>query len=240
MKLAPDSAGKCTVRPQPCSTAGGGRSRRRVAGSTTSSHPKRAHRCRHRSPPPRPRFTTARCARGSPDSSTRAVSSSRRSPPRSASRGEARADAPLRWKFKAGETVHYSLIQKTETSMKLADGQTGGSKVSQNSDIRWTVKNVSAEGVAETDPDHRPGPVRMDSGTGPAAVRVRLRLEGAAAGRRDGDPTRARVQGAGGTQMHADDGRCAARSATSRSPTRGQSLKRASRGASATCSRKSR
>jgi hypothetical protein len=79
---------------------------------------------------------------------------------------EARADAPLRWKFKAGETVHYNLIQKTDTTMKLADGRTGGSKVSQNSDIRWTVESVSADGVAELTQTIDRIRVRMDSVTG--------------------------------------------------------------------------
>ena len=65
--------------------------------------------------------------------------------------GEARAEAPasLRWKFKKGETVHYSLVQKTQTTMKLENGRTGGSKVSQKSDLSWTVESVSSDGVAE-------------------------------------------------------------------------------------------
>ena len=80
--------------------------------------------------------------------------------------GAARADAPLRWKFKAGETVHYNLVQKTETTMKLADGRTGGSKVTQNSDIRWTVESVSPEGVAELTQTIDRVRVRMDSVAG--------------------------------------------------------------------------
>lgn len=80
--------------------------------------------------------------------------------------GAARADAPLRWKFKPGETVHYNLIQKTETTMKLANGRTGGSKVSQNSDVRWTVESVSPEGVAELTQTIDRVRVRMDSVAG--------------------------------------------------------------------------
>ncbi len=80
--------------------------------------------------------------------------------------GATRAEAPLRWKFKAGEIVHYNLIQKTDTTMKLADGRTGGSKVSQNSDIRWTVESVSPDGVAELAQTIDRVRVRMDSVTG--------------------------------------------------------------------------
>ncbi|MDR3620133.1 MAG: DUF6263 family protein [Paludisphaera borealis] len=77
--------------------------------------------------------------------------------------GAATADAPLRWKFKTGETVRYSLVQKTETTMKLPDGRTGGSKVSQDSDIHWTVNSVSPEGVAEMTQTIDRVRVRMDS-----------------------------------------------------------------------------
>jgi Family of unknown function (DUF6263) len=61
----------------------------------------------------------------------------------------ARADAPLRWKFKPGETVRYTLVQKTDTKMELASGQSITSKVRHDSDIRWIVKSVSPEGIAE-------------------------------------------------------------------------------------------
>jgi hypothetical protein len=80
--------------------------------------------------------------------------------------GAATADAPLRWKFKPGETVRYSLVQKTETTMKLADGRTGGTKVTQDSDLHWTVKSVSPDGVAEMTQTIDRVQVRMDSGAG--------------------------------------------------------------------------
>lgn len=65
-----------------------------------------------------------------------------------ASSPSAQAAEPLRWKFKEGEVVRYTLVQKTETKMKAA-GREGGSKVEQISDVRWTVKSVSAEGLAQ-------------------------------------------------------------------------------------------
>lgn len=65
-----------------------------------------------------------------------------------ASSSTAQEAKPLTWKFKEGETIRYKLVQKTENKMKAA-GREGGSKVEQISDVRWDVKSVSAEGVAQ-------------------------------------------------------------------------------------------
>jgi len=65
-----------------------------------------------------------------------------------ASSWSARAAEPLTWKFKEGEVIRYKLVQKTETKMK-AGGREGGSKVEQISDVRWNVKAVSPEGLAQ-------------------------------------------------------------------------------------------
>lgn len=65
-----------------------------------------------------------------------------------ASSSSARAADALSWKFKEGEVIRYKLVQKTETKMKVG-AREGGSKVEQISDVRWTVKSVSAEGLAQ-------------------------------------------------------------------------------------------
>lgn len=64
------------------------------------------------------------------------------------SSSSARAAEPLTWKFKEGETIRYKLVQKTENTMK-AGGREGGSKVEQISDVRWDVKSVSSDGLAQ-------------------------------------------------------------------------------------------
>lgn len=65
-----------------------------------------------------------------------------------ASSATAQEAKPLTWKFKEGETIRYKLVQKTENKMKAA-GREGGSKVEQVSDVRWDVKSVSPEGLAQ-------------------------------------------------------------------------------------------
>ncbi|MGP0065128.1 MAG: hypothetical protein ACLQGP_16210 [Isosphaeraceae bacterium] len=59
----------------------------------------------------------------------------------------ARAET-LRWKFKAGEVLHYSIEQKMVMSAK-AMGQERKSSRSQTLDIRWTVNRVDGDGTAE-------------------------------------------------------------------------------------------
>lgn len=54
----------------------------------------------------------------------------------------------LRWKFKAGETLKYTMDQKTTTNMK-AMGQEIKTTLNQTINLHWKVKNVSSEGVAE-------------------------------------------------------------------------------------------
>jgi hypothetical protein len=79
--------------------------------------------------------------------------------------------ATLRWKFKPGETLHYVMDQKTLTTYDTKDRQL---KVTQNQtiDMRWTVKSVGADGVAEmaqtidrirTKIDAPPTPFEFDS-----------------------------------------------------------------------------
>lgn len=65
-----------------------------------------------------------------------------------ASTSTAQEAKPLTWKFNEGETIRYKLVQETETKMKAA-GREGGSKVKQISDVRWDVKSVSPEGLAQ-------------------------------------------------------------------------------------------
>ena len=79
----------------------------------------------------------------------------------------ARAAEPLTWKFKEGEVIRYKLVQKTETKMK-AGGREGGSKVEQISDVRWTVKSVSAEGLAQMTQTIDRVRVKMDAQGQPA------------------------------------------------------------------------
>ncbi len=52
----------------------------------------------------------------------------------------ARAEA-LRWKFKAGEVLHYSIEQKTQMSVKAMEQERKSSRL-QTFDISWTIKGV--------------------------------------------------------------------------------------------------
>ncbi|HMF36918.1 MAG TPA: DUF6263 family protein [Isosphaeraceae bacterium] len=73
----------------------------------------------------------------------------------------------LRWKFKPGETLRYTMVQQTTQEMKGAEveklqqelqNQTGRRKamgqdfktsLNQTVDLHWSVKNVASDGVAE-------------------------------------------------------------------------------------------
>jgi hypothetical protein len=55
--------------------------------------------------------------------------------------------AKLRWKFNAGETLHYQLDQKTTTVMKPG-GMEIKTLVTQTIDSTWVVKSVAADGSA--------------------------------------------------------------------------------------------
>ncbi len=48
----------------------------------------------------------------------------------------------LRWKFKAGEVLHYSIEMKTQMNLKSADRQDRSSE-SRIIDMSWTVLNVA-------------------------------------------------------------------------------------------------
>ena len=55
--------------------------------------------------------------------------------------------ATLRWKFTAGETLHYQMNQKTTTIMKPA-GREIKTLVTQTIDSTWVVKSVGDDGSA--------------------------------------------------------------------------------------------
>lgn len=60
----------------------------------------------------------------------------------------AAADVELRWKFRKDKPYHYVLTQKMEMSIKLPNN-TINTKMSQVSEITWTVKAVRPDGSAE-------------------------------------------------------------------------------------------
>jgi hypothetical protein len=68
----------------------------------------------------------------------------------------------LRWKFKDGEVLHYSMEQKTVTNVKGMDRESKSTR-SQTLDLIWKVNNVTSSGEAEITQ-------RID--------RVRFRVEG--------------------------------------------------------------
>lgn len=55
----------------------------------------------------------------------------------------------LRWKFQAGETLHYEIDQQMVQTAKLPDGTEPTSKASQTIDMIWTVKSVGPDGTAD-------------------------------------------------------------------------------------------
>jgi hypothetical protein len=54
----------------------------------------------------------------------------------------------LRWKFKAGEVVRYTMVQETSQEMKN-QAQQAKTSLNQTVDLHWSVKSVSPEGVAD-------------------------------------------------------------------------------------------
>ncbi len=54
----------------------------------------------------------------------------------------------LRWKFKPGETLRYTMVQQTTQGMK-AMGQDLKTSLNQTVDLHWSVKDVASDGVAE-------------------------------------------------------------------------------------------
>jgi hypothetical protein len=54
----------------------------------------------------------------------------------------------LRWKFKQGETIRYTMVQETSQEMK-AQGQEVKTSLNQTVDLHWNIKSVSADGVAD-------------------------------------------------------------------------------------------
>ena len=54
----------------------------------------------------------------------------------------------LRWKFKPGETLRYTMVQETTQGMK-AMGQDFKTSLNQTVDLHWSVKNVGGDGLAE-------------------------------------------------------------------------------------------
>jgi len=57
--------------------------------------------------------------------------------------------APLRWRFKPGEVVHYVMTQETSNASRPEGGQAMTNTMSQTVDLRWKVESVSPEGVAK-------------------------------------------------------------------------------------------
>ncbi|GAC1450875.1 MAG: hypothetical protein NVSMB9_35640 [Isosphaeraceae bacterium] len=54
----------------------------------------------------------------------------------------------LKWKFKAGESLHYQMDQKTTTQMKT-EGQDIKTTLTQTIETTWSVQSVNPEGTAE-------------------------------------------------------------------------------------------
>jgi len=54
----------------------------------------------------------------------------------------------LRWKFKPGETLRYTMVQEL-TQERKAMGQEIKTSLHQTNDLHWSVKNVSSDGVTE-------------------------------------------------------------------------------------------
>jgi hypothetical protein len=63
--------------------------------------------------------------------------------------GPAARGATLRWKFKPGETLHYTMDQKTVTTAKLPGGQEIKTTLNQTIEMSWAVKGVDDGGAAE-------------------------------------------------------------------------------------------
>jgi hypothetical protein len=55
----------------------------------------------------------------------------------------------LRWKFKPGEMLHYTMDQKTVTIAKLPGGQEIKTTLAQTIEMTWAVKSVDPKGQAE-------------------------------------------------------------------------------------------
>ena len=70
----------------------------------------------------------------------------------------------LRWKFRQGEVVRYTIVQETALEERL-EGQEGKTSLSQTVDLHWTVKSLLPDGVAEMTQIDRPGS-HQDSRTG--------------------------------------------------------------------------
>jgi hypothetical protein len=60
----------------------------------------------------------------------------------------ARGSETLRWKFKTGETLRYTMVQEMSQGMK-AKGQEIKSSIKQTIDLHWSVKSINSDGVAE-------------------------------------------------------------------------------------------
>ena len=54
----------------------------------------------------------------------------------------------LRWKFRPGEVVRYTMVQETSLEERL-EGQEAKTSLSQTVDLHWSVKSVLPDGVAD-------------------------------------------------------------------------------------------
>lgn len=59
----------------------------------------------------------------------------------------AQAADQLRWKFKAGDNMHYQMVQDTQMRTASAD-RTAKTAIAQTIDLTWKVTSVDAKGVA--------------------------------------------------------------------------------------------
>src|SRR4051812_7552274 len=57
--------------------------------------------------------------------------------------------AILRWKFKPGEILRYSMEQTTVTTLNVPDQQEIQTTLNQTIDLSWAVKGVAADGTAD-------------------------------------------------------------------------------------------
>jgi hypothetical protein len=62
--------------------------------------------------------------------------------------GPAARGATLRWKFKAGEKLHYIMDQRSTTTATLPGGEQMRTTLTQTIEMTWTVKSVDPDGQA--------------------------------------------------------------------------------------------
>ncbi len=76
------------------------------------------------------------------------------------------AQESLSWKFQAGETLHYVVVQKVDMDMSVPGEQSQKMSTNQTMDMLWKISDVQSDGVATM--TQMVDRVRMDSSGGPA------------------------------------------------------------------------